>query len=86
MIRTIFLVSSVCVLSSCASYRSDSEPVKVDVSQLPIHCTREVPTGSHLPVTVCRSKAQIDLEKEEAKTLFRNMSSRIGGASKLSDG
>jgi hypothetical protein len=73
MIRTIFLVSAVCVLSNCASNQSDPEPTKVDVSQLPIHCTREVPTGSHLPVTVCRSKAQIEQEKEQARALFRDL-------------
>lgn len=63
MIRMLFLVSAVCFLSNCATSPSVDKLTKIDVDKLPIHCSREVPTGSHLPITVCRSKAQIERER-----------------------
>ncbi len=71
MIRMLFLVSAVCILSNCATSSSGDKLTKVDVDKLPIHCFREVPTGSHLPVTVCRSKEQIEQERELARRFLK---------------
>ncbi|HVE86905.1 MAG TPA: hypothetical protein VND93_28815 [Myxococcales bacterium] len=33
-------------------------------------CTLEVPTGSHLPREVCRTRAELDREREQAEELL----------------
>jgi len=71
MIRTVFLVSAVFILSNCASSKPEEQVVVVDASKLAIHCTTERPTGSHIPVMVCRSKTQIEWEREQARALVR---------------
>ena len=69
MTRMLFLVSAVCILSNCATSRSGDKLTEIDVNKLLIHCSREVPTGSHLPVTVCRSKEQIERERVLGRAL-----------------
>lgn len=70
MIKALFLVSAVFVLSNCAASRPDFKQSKVDVSKLAIVCTREVPTGSHLPVKICRSREQIELDRKNGIGMF----------------
>ena len=36
-------------------------------------CTSERPTGSHLPVRVCRTQAQIDQDKADADETYRDL-------------
>ena len=69
MTRMLFLVSAVCILSNCATSPSGDKLTDLDVNKLPIHCFREVPTGSHLPITVCRSKEQIERERALGRAL-----------------
>ena len=76
MIRILFLVSAVFILSDCAASRSGEMLAKIDVNELAIHCSTEVPTGSHLPIRVCRSKVQIEQEREQARRLLRNAESK----------
>jgi len=71
MIRMLFIVSAVCILSNCATSSSGDKLTQIDVDKLPIHCSKEVPTGSHLPITVCRSKEQIERERELARRLIK---------------
>ena len=72
----LFIVSAVCILSNCATSSSGDKLTQIDVDKLPIHCSKEVPTGSHLPITVCRSKVQIEQEREQARRLLRNAESK----------
>ena len=76
MIRTIFLVSAVFILSNCASTKPEEQVVAVDSSTLAIHCTKERPTGTRIPITVCRSKEQIERERALGRTLDTGISDR----------
>ena len=71
MIRTLFLIFAVFILGNCASNKPEEQVVVVDASRLAIHCTMERPTGTRIPVKVCRSKAQIEWEREQARALVR---------------
>lgn len=45
-----------------------------------LHCTREVPTGSHRTIRTCKTAAQIEYERENAAQIRRNSESvRMGG-------
>jgi len=71
MIKTLLVVSTVVLLSNCASSNPDSGLTSTDVSQLAVVCTKEKPLGSRIPVTTCRSKQQIENEREDARALLR---------------
>lgn len=71
MTRTIFLISAACMLSNCVSIGPSDEVANVDLDKLALICTREVPTGSHMPVKICRSQQQIEQEREAARTVIR---------------
>jgi len=71
MTRTIFLISSVFMLSNCVSSRPEVDIVKLDAVEMTVKCTKETPTGSHRPVKVCRTQEVIDQERETAKTIIR---------------
>ena len=73
MTRTIFLISLVFMLSNCVSDRPEGANVKLDSDEMTLVCTREKPTGSNLPVKVCRTQAQIDLEREMGKEEIRQV-------------
>ena len=70
MTRTLFLLATAIILSNCASSNSDGQLTETDIRKHVIICTKEKPTGSHLPVTVCRSQEQIDEETKQAKELI----------------
>ena len=71
MTRTIFMIFASLVLCSCAANKSDSRlaqsDLKLDSDRVPVVCTREYPTGSHLPTKVCRSQRQIETDREKAR-------------------
>ena len=69
--RTIFLISLVFMLSNCVSDGPEAAIVKLDSDEMTLVCTREKPTGSHLPVKVCRTQAQIDEEREMGREIIR---------------
>jgi hypothetical protein len=50
-------------LAGCASEPPEPPPQRA----AGMKCTKETPTGSHIPVTRCRSAAQIAAEEEEAR-------------------
>lgn len=43
------------------------DPVSAD----DVICRREVPTGSHLPVRVCRTRAELEAERIESQRMLR---------------
>lgn len=71
MIKALFLISTVFILSDCASSQSDATLSQVDPNGLPLICTREYPTGSHLPVKICRSQDQIEQDRATAEIVIR---------------
>ncbi|MEZ5557053.1 MAG: hypothetical protein R3E86_00690 [Pseudomonadales bacterium] len=63
------------VLAACTSSQSPATAQTASSDQV---CTSEKVMGSHMPVRVCRSKAEIEAEREaarEALTEIRNVPS-----------
>ena len=72
MIRTTILVSAVLILSGCATNKPEEyELAQINDDDLQIFCTKEKPIGSHVPMRVCRTKAQIVQEREATRIFLR---------------
>lgn len=57
------------LLAACAANPADKSAAAGSPDEMV--CTREYPTGSNLPVSRCRSRAQIDEEKATAAESLR---------------
>ena len=74
--RMYLLLSAMIVtfgLAGCAS--NESEPESVAYDNLPpdrdeVICRRQRPVGSHVPVTVCRTRGQMERDREAAMRIY----------------
>lgn len=71
MTRMIFLIFSIFMLSSCVTSMPGVEIVNVDTDEPTLICTREAPTGSHIPVKICRTQEHIEEERDTARLIIR---------------
>ena len=74
------------MLSNCVSSGPEAEIVKLDYGEMNLVCTKEKPTGSHIPVKVCRTPAQIEEEREAVTEMYRRIQSAPGTGTSESGG
>jgi hypothetical protein len=61
------IVAASLLLAECASAPETAPGATASVADKDkMHCTRELPIGSQMPVTRCRTLAQIEQERAEA--------------------
>lgn len=62
------LAAALCILAGCSSTGSrPDEPIVADLAPgEELICRRYRPVGSHIPVEVCRSRAEIEAAREAA--------------------
>ncbi len=60
------LLAAALILSGCATSESDEYIVSDLAPEEEVICKRQRPVGSHIPVRVCRTRAQIEADKEAA--------------------
>ncbi|MDA0791876.1 MAG: hypothetical protein O2780_20755 [Proteobacteria bacterium] len=67
-----WLLLAVLVLPvGCVLIQDPDVAAKRAVAENQVRCSRETPTGSRRPITVCRSVAQLKQEQEDAAELLR---------------
>ena len=69
-IKALLLVG-VFVVSACNTSHRTGEGYKSAAGGNKLICTKEVPTGSHRPVTTCSTKAKRDAEAEAGREFLR---------------
>jgi hypothetical protein len=73
----LFYSTLAVILAACASERPAQIGVTADAADADTVCTREYPTGSNIPLTKCRTRAQVETEKAAAAENLRR--SQTGG-------
>jgi hypothetical protein len=85
MNRILFILSTVFILSNCASTGSDAKVAQTDLEVAQNHdevelvCTKDYPTGSRIPVKVCRSQGQVAAERRYSKQFLDTVKRNPGG-------
>ena len=72
MRNQLLTLAAAVALSACAGTPDPVADASVAGGEQLI-CTREYPTGSHLPKRVCRTKAQIEEDERTARMLETRM-------------
>ncbi len=100
MKNTAFLISFLFIIISCASNKLGSHETPLTTSEEPsaeqlaqadsekLICTRRRPTGSRIGVKTCRTQAQVEDDREAARTMLRRMDAKgvTGKCRKLPNG
>jgi hypothetical protein len=85
MNKILFILSTVFILSNCASSGSDGKLAKTDLEvvqnddEVELVCSKDYPTGSRIPVKVCRSPGQIAAERRYSKQFLDDIKRNPGG-------
>ena len=72
MNRYLVVVGSL-LISACAAL--NSQPRQAQFSANDVVCRRETPTGSRIPVRICRSRAEIEQRQTEDRDLLKEIRS-----------
>jgi hypothetical protein len=72
MNRYVVIADSL-LITACAAL--SSQPRQAQFSANDVVCRRETPTGSRIPIRVCRSRAEIEQRQTEDRELLKEIRS-----------
>jgi hypothetical protein len=67
------VVAGSLLITACAAF--NPQPRQAQFSANDVVCRRETPTGSRIPVRVCRSRAEMEQRRTEDRNLLKEIRS-----------